>query len=183
MIPDDANDTANESVKLFSWWFSGGYRQHLSWSLKRFSPWTRAGSHARAPTMEIQSAQWKRGRQLEKIHSQSECSAEAGMPTFESSDRSTLATCQDIRGVTPVLVVLVVKLIWAAASYDQWSSLAARLEYSMAQPQHTHQQMQLTDDDRTIRWGKTDERHGVYPCASFFVYSTVDLKHDVLLID
>lgn len=45
-----------------------------------------------ALTVEIQPVQWKRGWQLEKIHSQSERSAEAGMPTFQSSDRSTLGS-------------------------------------------------------------------------------------------
>lgn len=45
-----------------------------------------------ALTVEIQLVQWKRGWQLEKIHSQSERSAEAGMPTFQSSDRSMLGS-------------------------------------------------------------------------------------------
>lgn len=45
-----------------------------------------------ALTAEIQPVQWKWGWQLEKIHSQSERSAEAGMPTFQSSDRSTLGS-------------------------------------------------------------------------------------------
>lgn len=30
MIPDNADVTANESVKLFSWCFSGVKRQHVS---------------------------------------------------------------------------------------------------------------------------------------------------------
>ena len=30
MIPDNANDTANESVKLFRWCFSRVKRQHVS---------------------------------------------------------------------------------------------------------------------------------------------------------
>lgn len=41
---------------------------------------------------EIQPVQWKRGWQLEKIHSQSKHSVETGMPTFQSSDRSTLGS-------------------------------------------------------------------------------------------
>lgn len=48
MSPDHANDTVNESIKLFSWCFSGVKCQRVSWSLKRFSPWARAGSHARS---------------------------------------------------------------------------------------------------------------------------------------
>lgn len=46
--PANANDAANESVKLCSWCSSGVIRQHVSWSLKRFPPRTRAGSHARS---------------------------------------------------------------------------------------------------------------------------------------
>lgn len=44
--PANADDTANESVKLFSWCFSGVIRQHVSWSPERFPLWARAGSHA-----------------------------------------------------------------------------------------------------------------------------------------
>lgn len=51
----------------------------------------RAGSHP-ALTVDMQSAQRQRGWQLQKIHSQNERSAEAGMPTFELSDRSMLGS-------------------------------------------------------------------------------------------
>lgn len=66
MIPDNANVTANESVKLFSWCFSGVKRQHVSWSLKRFSPWVRAGGHAcsdggdTASSMEGGGGSWRK---------------------------------------------------------------------------------------------------------------------------
>lgn len=90
--PARANDAANESVKLFSWCFSGVIRQHVSWSLKRFFPPGRGRVVMLALTVEIEPVQWKRGWQLEKIHSQSERSAEAGRPTFQSSDRSTLGS-------------------------------------------------------------------------------------------
>lgn len=57
-----------------------------------FPPLGEGGSVMLALTVEIQPVQWKRGWQLEKIHSQSERSAEAGMPTFQSSDRSSVGS-------------------------------------------------------------------------------------------
>ncbi len=81
--PANANDTAGVSLE---WYVS-----------KSLDPWSdfppgRGRVVMLALTVEIQPVQWKRGWQLEKIHSQSERSAEAGMPTFQSSDRSTLGS-------------------------------------------------------------------------------------------
>lgn len=137
MIPDDANVTANESVKLFSWCFSGVKRQHVSWSLKRFSPWVRAGGHAcsdggdTASSMKGGGGSWRKSIPRVSVLLRQVCRPLSHLIGQRS------AACLDIHGYTPSLVVLIVKLIWATASYDQWNPLAAHLLYSMAQPQNT----------------------------------------------
>lgn len=116
-----------------------------------------------ALTVEIQPVQWKRGWQLEKIHSQSERSAEAGMPTFQSSDRSTLGSVPGHSWPNARSGAAHSKAHLSSSQLWSMEALAAHLQYSMAQPQNTHQQMQLTDDNGGVRKGGEGER--VYPRA------------------
>lgn len=104
-----------------------------------------------APTVEIRPVQWKRGWQLEKIHSRSERSAEAGMPTFQSSDRSTLGSVPGHSWLNARTGAAHSKAHLSSSQLWSMEPLAAHLQYSMAQPQNTHQA------DATDRWQWVDE--------------------------
>lgn len=77
----------------------------------------RRGGHTQSvgwdPEIQAGSMRAEVGRQLDKIHSQSERSAEAGRPTFQPSDRSTLGSVPEHPwlNASPPLVQLIVKPI------------------------------------------------------------------------
>lgn len=81
-------------IKALSYSVGVSQEWYVSMSLDPWSdfPPGRGRAVMLALTVEIQPVQWKRGWQLEKIHSQSKRSVETGMPTFQSSDRSTLGS-------------------------------------------------------------------------------------------